>query len=255
VFDRTNQRFTMFAPDGKYHRTVRLDRPATNPLIVGAFADGSIVIGDHRVDLPESGFLMTSAVLTVYSAAGTFSDTLGSIPWLEIGVLESVGRTGARTFAPRTSVALHGDRFWVGTARDASIDVHDRRGRVVRQVRWNAGDRVVGPNDPAAYFQRAFVNPTPERRRRFELTPTERLFPAYSALLADSAGNLWVETYRRPTDDGPARWLVFAPDGAMIARVELPRTFRPFEIGNDWILGAHPGEMDVERVVLYSLER
>ena len=39
------------------------------------------------------------------------------------------------------------------------------------------------------------------------------------------------------------------------SRVELPAAFRPMDIGKDWVLGVHPGEMDVEQVVLHSLER
>lgn len=254
VWDDSQQRITVFSPDGNLARVARLDRPAINAELVGGFADGSLVMADFRFDVPKSGFVVAPAVLTRYSPKGVFSDSLGTYPWREIGMLDPVaGRIGSRTFAPRTSTAIHGDRFWIGTAAEPTIEVRDQRGKLIRIVRWNPGDRTVGADDARLQFEARNPSATPERRRAFEAIPVMERYPTHSRLIADREGNLWVQTYRRPTDTGPARWLVFDAEGGLAARVELPARLEPFEIGRDYVLGVHPAEDDVERVVLHRL--
>jgi hypothetical protein len=256
AFDESHQRFTFFSPHGDYVRDVRPSRPFTNPSPVGAFSDGVLVLSDLRIDTPESGFFKAPVVLTSYGKDGTFIDSLGSVPSVEIGVIEK-GRIGmaARIFAPRTSIALRGDRFWVGKAEEPSIEVRDRRGRLVQIIRWTSGSRAVGPNDAEAWFRKAHPNATAERRRRFGITPVTKDYPAYSRIVVDSAENLWVQPYPRPTATDVEPWLVFDRTGAMVARVALPSAFVVTEAGANWVLGVQPGDMGEERVVVYSLER
>lgn len=78
--------------------------------------------------------------------------------------------------------------------------------------------------------------------------------PAYSRVLVDAAGNLWVAEYRRPGDDLP-RWTVFDLDGRMLGTIDMPQGFSPSEIGSDYVLGTIRDELDVERVRLYELVR
>jgi hypothetical protein len=257
LWDEGQQRITVLSPAGDYVRMTRVDQPMVNAEIVGVFADGSIAMADFRLEVPNAGFAISNAVFTRYTRDGVFSDSLGVYPWYEIGQIAMNGGrgVGSRTFAPRTATALHGDRFWVGTAVDPSIEVHDQRGKLTRLVRWNAGDRTVGPGDVEARLLARYPDPTPEQRRNFASIPVMDRFPAYSSMRADVDGNLWVEEYRRPTATGPGRWLVFDPDGALLARVELPPALEILEIGRDYLLGMHPGEDDLERVVLYSLRR
>lgn len=256
VWDGSQQRITVFTPDGEFVRVAKLDRPATNVEMVGAFGDGSIVMADFRFDVPQAGFEMAPGVLTRYSREGIFSDSLGSFPWREIGMLDPVARRiGSRTFAPRTWTAIHGDRFWIGTAAEPTIEVRDQRGKLIRLVRWNSGDRTVGPHDARLQFETRNPNATPERRRSFEAIPVMDRYPEHSRLIADAEGNLWVQIYRRPADTGPTRWLIFDPEGSLIARADLPSRLEPFEIGPDYLLGTHPGEDDLERIVLHTLRR
>ena len=256
VWDGSQQRITVFSPDGELVRVAKVDRPATNAEIVGVFGDGSIVMADFRFDVPQSGFEVAPGVLTRYSPDGVFADSLGSYPWREIGMLDPVARRiGSRTFAPRTSTAIHGDRFWVGTAAEPTIEVRDKRGKLIRLVRWNPGDRTVGPDDARVQFEARNPNATPERRRAFEAIPVMDRYPTHSRMIADADGNLWVQSYRRPTATGPVRWLIFDPDGAVIARIDLPPRLDIFEIGRDYVLGVHPGDDDLERIVLHPLRR
>lgn len=256
IWDQGQHRVTIFSPAAEYVRIYRLDRPANNAEIVGPFADASVVMADFRFNVPKAGFEISRGVLTRYSRDGVFSDSLGSYPWREIGILyPGADRVGSRTFAPRTSTAIHGSQFWVGTAVEPSIEVHDQRGTLTRFVRWTARDRMVGPNDARAQFEERTPNATPERRRAFESIPVAERYPAHSTMIADVDGSLWVQDYPRPMATGPAQWLIFDSKGALIARADLPPRLRIFEIGRDFVLGMHPDADDVERVVVYALRR
>jgi hypothetical protein len=69
----------------------------------------------------------------------------------------------------------------------------------------------------------------------------------------DRAGNLWVEDYVRPGDEGPPRWNVFGPDGVQLAAVSTPPGFHIYEIGTDYLLGTWKDELDVEYVRIHAL--
>lgn len=85
--------------------------------------------------------------------------------------------------------------------------------------------------------------------------PIRETMHAYSNLQVDSRGYLWASDYRRPGDDGPRRWAVFDGEGRFLGPVETPSRFAVYEIGSDYVLGRHADEMDVERVLLYRLEK
>ena len=256
VWDESRQGITVFSPRGDYVRSARFDQPATNAELVGAFADGSLVMADFRFNIPKVGFEPSPAVLTRYSRDGTLTDSLGSYEWREIGMIDPVdGIIGSRTFAPRTSTAIHGDRFWIGTGHEPSIEVRSEQGRLLRVIRWVEGDRTVPPGEAARYFEARNPDAPPDRRRRFESLPVMDRFPTHSTMIADAGGNLWVQRYRRPSASGPAEWLIFDGEGTLIARAALPQGLRVFEIGGDFVLGVQPDAEEVEQVVLYSLAR
>lgn len=83
-----------------------------------------------------------------------------------------------------------------------------------------------------------------------------RVLPAYSAVLLDPDGNLWVERFR-PAEPviHTVRWDVFAPDGAFRGTVAMPNDFDAFDIGRDYVLGRWKDSLGVEYVRLYSLRR
>jgi hypothetical protein len=85
--------------------------------------------------------------------------------------------------------------------------------------------------------------------------PHGNIIPPYAALLADSNGNLWASDYDDPLKNQQGRWTVYDPAGAVLARIALPARFRPFDIGDDWILGQELDDLDVEHVRLYRLQK
>jgi hypothetical protein len=84
--------------------------------------------------------------------------------------------------------------------------------------------------------------------------PFPETFPAFSALRTDSEGNLWVKEFARPTDSA-SRWAVFAPDGRWLGTLSAPLRFIIYQIGPDFVVGRALDEMDVERVVMFRLDK
>src|SRR5690606_25787636 len=75
-------------------------------------------------------------------------------------------------------------------------------------------DRTVRDADVAKYREERLESArnVDELRRvqaEIEQTPVAPEFPAYRMLVVDRTGNLWVESYPRPGENGRRRWTVF----------------------------------------------
>jgi hypothetical protein len=80
--------------------------------------------------------------------------------------------------------------------------------------------------------------------------------PAYSKLLVDESGRLWVQDYGRYSLTGPeasAFWTVLEADGRWLARVQVPAGLQVLSIGWGLIVGLVHGAQDLERVEVYSV--
>lgn len=255
VWDRSQQRVTVFSPAGDYIRTVRLDVGGNTTEVLGAFADGSVGIAMLRLQVPRSGFTTCVASIASFPLDGSILDTLATVPWREVGILyPGDDIIGSRTFAPRTAGAIHGDRLWIGTAVDAQIEMRDRRGTLAGIVRWDAGDRSVGPGDAAAFFEAAGPGAPPDRQRALSIPVMDR-YPAHGRLIADAGGNMWVERYPRPMSTDPTPWLIFEREGRLIGRADVPPDLRIFEIGENAVVGVRRDAEGVERVSVHRLRR
>lgn len=81
-------------------------------------------------------------------------------------------------------------------------------------------------------------------------------FPAFSTIMADGAGHLWVREYDLPREENPVPlWTVFDPEGRVLGFVETPEGLDILQIGEDFILGRAKDEFEVEYVQVWPLER
>ena len=81
-------------------------------------------------------------------------------------------------------------------------------------------------------------------------------FPAFSTVMADGAGHLWVREYDLPQEERSAPlWTVFDPEGRVLGFVETPAGLDILQIGEDFILGRAKDEFEVEYVQVWPLER
>lgn len=79
--------------------------------------------------------------------------------------------------------------------------------------------------------------------------------PAYSQLVVDSLGHVWLSEYRSGESQVDRSWNVFAPDGTWLGSLGLPGRFQPYQIGADYLLGLSRDELDVETVQVLRLNR
>lgn len=81
-------------------------------------------------------------------------------------------------------------------------------------------------------------------------------FPAFSTVLADAAGHLWVREYDLPREEDPVPlWTVFDPEGRVLGFFETPAGLDILQIGEDFIVGRARDEFEVEYVEVWPLER
>ena len=78
--------------------------------------------------------------------------------------------------------------------------------------------------------------------------------PAYSTIIFDALGNLWVERFRGRGEE-ENRWDVFNAEGHLLGAVDLPVGLLVDQIGEDFVLGRWMDELDVQHVRLYGLTR
>ena len=262
VYDGRLSRFSVFDRDGRFARSfqVRLPNRAQPPANIDCNDDGRLILSDWGD--PSSGGQVYRPSITVMVADpnGAIADTVGSFP----GHQYVRGFTSSPVFGMHTTISLADDRAYIGTADRYEISAYGLDGGLRTVVRMAAEAMPVTSDDISRYKNRELADVAdPELRRRRqerldEAAYAER-FPAYGAFTHDLAGNLWVEEYRRPWEEG-SRWTVFTREGVLLGNIALPRDLTILrdgievgQIGDDFILGVRRDELDVEEVVLHRL--
>ncbi len=164
-----------------------------------------------------------------------------------------------RPLARTPQLAFDRTGFYYGSGDSYEIGYYSVGGSLLRIVRKARENRPVSPEDIDAVKREELEGASSERWRArleemFKTMPFPETFPAYSSLLADSEGNLWVSDYPRP-GVSQVQWSVFGPEGRWLTDVTMPADFTPYQIGPGFVLGAFHDELGVEYVRLYSLVR
>lgn len=187
--------------------------------------------------------------MAVYDSAGEFGRTF---------VLQS--GAGVPWRRPRP-LAAHQDGTILAVkapedADTAVVEVWDGEGALSASLgTHDAAEVIVTTNERGSKYLswKAVVE---QARQEFETTPFADYFPAFSSVIGDALGHLWVEEYKYPREDrGGTLWTVFDPEGHALGFVETPEGLEVYEIGEDYILGRVRDELDIESIQLWALER
>jgi hypothetical protein len=216
----------------------------------------SIRITTQRPAGFEPGRHRYSVVLL--SRAGALVDTLGHFDGAS-----NASRVGGAwmplKFGPQVQFAARGQRIAMGPTDQNQIQVTSPEGKLLHAVRLS-GTHVRVTDDHVRAEHRAFVKQV-EQSRTSPPPPPLRLdapraeyFPLYDYLLFDHANNLWVRRYALP-GASTQRWDVFDPNGKQIAVLEQPANYRISEVASDYVLGVWTGELDVQAVRMYKLNK
>jgi len=166
------------------------------------------------------------------------SRSLGDVPGSERLVVE--GGSSPHPLGRETLVAIGDTRAYIGTADSGVVQSFALDGTPGPVLRLPESDLATTASDIERFkFVDTVGQPASEvswNVRQWALVEFPPTVPAYDAMLVDRLDHLWVR--RMPRAIGAtAEWIVFAPDGSVRARLELPERFDVYEIGSDYVLG------------------
>ena len=273
VWDRALFRITRFDPEGGLAGVQTVDlgtiaKAIEAPLYPGAMEpllDGGLLVRlveKGGKDTPSGFFRQRSGALRV-SEDYSIIDTL-----MFFGDLEQMSVDapwGQMPVAPP-----HAKRSWITHQGSPSkICIGDQEGPEIACFSPD-GDRTLlrWTSDPTPLTREEIAAWREASIRLYELKlgedeilgildqlPIPAVRPDYSQIILDRPGNLWVEL--GPTTMGASPsvdYLVFEPAGALLGVVALP-PIQVLEIGDEYVLGVHHGELDVEYLQVYEIRK
>ena len=273
VFDTGNRRLTLLDPEGRFTRVLPVPQDGAPARVLGRFANGDLLVSrSGAFSMPDDGFPRNEVTslpthLGRFSTADLTTDSLGAFagpervirvdaePGGQIRSLEIIQPPFART--PSFAAGLH--EFFVGAQEHPEIQVYDTTGTLRRIIRTGRASEPVTQAHLDARFRQQ-LEQMPERMRTEMRAsgppdlPHGEFVPPYGDLIVDRAGNLWAADYNDPLDP-PGRWTIYDPQGAAIARIALPATFRPLDIGRDYILGRELDDLETEHIRVFPIIR
>lgn len=280
AFDMSGDKINVFDPDGDFARLVRVPvvdvpEPAPGTYRFTAGADAAYSDG-HFLAYP-SGYLDISGgtgpawyahLLLRLSPDGTTWDTLGSFE------ITQQYWTGTQQeplwYAPMSVHAVGTNELFVGTGDSYEVRRFDQEGRLSRIIRRDYVPRLVTEELKGQliswYLDLISSASTPhegaveQAREQFESARFAQDLPAYSAMLLDEEGFLWVEQFRwfgkeRAPTTVAASWSIFDSEGVWLGDVSTPPGLILRAVTADRALGFMVNGLGVREVHVYPLDR
>lgn len=265
-FDQRLDRLTIHDRNGNLVRTFKLRGVAE----AGAFPrlplqDGRVFASARTVfqgGQLETGVRADSTLGLMFSMTGELLDTVGAFPGSETYV-ETDGRritVVEYPFGHSAYYATSGSQLHVGHSAAYEIRTYSPRGVLERLVRRGGVERAITATLVERKIEEILAGIERENYRRrveqvYDDLPTrEGRLPAFSEIVTDTDGNLWVQEYPEPGEPENT-WNVFGPGGRWLGSVEMSPDLDVIEIGSGYVLGGWESELGVEQVRVYPLSR
>lgn len=260
------QGISVFASDGSFGRTFNMEGDG-DPL--WAFFSPQSVTRDGSVLAVLAFPTADTLVAELKDGEGRTTAELGTHTNMETHrvVVDGRASSGGTIFGRRPVYATWGDRIVIGSTDRYELKAFGADGSLERLVRRGHVPRAPTAANVAAYIDENVPHPSPgmsdaERqglrrsRRVYESMPVARHFPAFTSIITDAMGHLWVEEYEFPGEERPGSlWTVFDAEGQVLGFLETPEVLTILEIGADYILTWNRDDLDVEYVQLWPLDR
>ncbi len=199
--------------------------------------------------------------LALLDLEGTRIDSVGELRGAEVYVLVRDGSyvgTAPHFFGKQSHVTALGRHILRGSSDTMQLEELDPSGTLVRILR--IPDYPLDLSDARIAAERDFLldgfAPGHPLRAPFEAAPASDTRPAFTDILVDPSGAVWLELHRGETEqDQPEKWLVLDADGMWLGTVEMPDRFRASHITMDAILGVHEDALDVQHPQVLRLTR
>jgi len=191
---------------------------------------------------------------------GESMDTIGTyISSERLGIYDprsGGGGSGPHPFSRSVAFAGDSDHLYIGGAERLQVEVRSLDGELLRIVRGPDSELEM-TDEFMARYRSAELDERGESLRD-DVTRTDEAmpdrYPAYSDLMVDDLGFLWVERFALPWAE-IREWGVFAPDGVFLGHLEVPVNFRATDVSADRIAGIATDELGVARIRIYDLDR
>jgi hypothetical protein len=273
AYDGMNLRTSIFAGDGSLQQSSSLIMTfqAAPGAVSGVFADSSLLVvrgARHWIRAmqgqpsPPQGLRRGPTLAFRYSSEdGSFLNGLGTYSGSE--QIFRTGRTqivhvNARPFGRNAVLLANGSNLYVGTQDDYEIRVLSNLDTLETLVRLERDNAPVTQEHIDRYKNARLANvharERADREARLDSLPFPETMPAYSAILVDTEGNLWVADHRPFGSEQPV-WNVFDPSYRLLGSVETPLRLTIFDIGPDYVLGQWREPSGTESLRMYSLEK
>ena len=269
-----------FTGDGKY--LLRLAKTPPPPPPGGGTASGmrltlapldgrgQRVIGYLPMGRPRAagGRSVDSFPVAIVDQKHIETHRIGSLPSMSVTMDE--GELRPPWFGAKAAFAADESRVYYGLGLDYSVQVYSRSGRLSHTIRREWTPRKVTKGDIDIYvveWGKRWIKSTgaAAEAERVDLRndPYASVVPAFSQLIPDAIGRLWVREAHLADAPGagqlnttplvPSIWSVFDPSGRWLGDVTMPARFLPRDIGADYVLGTALDADNVETVVMYRL--
>jgi hypothetical protein len=251
VLDAGNGRLTIISPEGRIARSVSIRSVGPGAVLVGVLDDGSFIMGVHRPVAPREGLSRDSVAYVRFSREGNQMNTISTGPGTTRFQRISGRRVSRMTvpFGPAPSATAYGSHIYVGSTDAYQIRQYGKDGKLERIIRRDV------PRRPftQAHLDR-FVESFPRLGEALQGMPHPQYLPAFSTMLADPDGNLWVQDYQE-LGSAAITWAVFQQSGRLLGTISLPGSFRVTDVGREHVTGVWSDELDVEHVRSYPLQK
>jgi hypothetical protein len=271
AWDARNKRLTVFDAAGGLGRVETVEGVAgLHVPAIGWLDDGSVVVtpGMDPMTLRalEPGPRRETRQYLRVGGAGNI-DTIATTPGRDDHIYHEATSFGTRTvlFGRNAYAAVAGDEVVIGESGRFEVRVHGADGTLRRIARVLVEPRPVTPAKLAAAREREIESRRESRRLLAQRTgrpveedhsemPARDTHPFFVALQLDAAGHVWL-LEPRADEDAPRRWQVLDPDGRWLEAVETPAGLRVTAIGDDYVVGVHRDDFEVEYVRVHDLRR
>ena len=256
-------RAAVFGPYGRLARTMLLP---PNTLDLRVFSGTGLLAMLYYASMDEYGggnALIRQPIPTVaFSAAGQILDTVATADGFEefMFVTESGAASARPLFGRDSHVWIHAERVYLGSANDMEYRVLSRTGTLEEIVRAPGYDLSLSADEvEAERLARLGDDPPRFTRDLVAALPAPKTRPAYSDLVVDSEGAVWLGAFDRGRTQllrpSERDWQVFSAGGAWLGSVRFPPRFTVYQIGRDYVLGRRYDDQDVEHVQVLELIR
>jgi hypothetical protein len=287
VMDGEGGRATILGPDLAFARRYRprlVETRATYPMtshsLIGYFDDGSLAVSDYlNVCGPRrmEGFCEDSVAFYRVDEDGNVLARFGSYVYSRDESQRGEVNVSVYEPYPQAFWTVRGSRFYYADAKRFEVLVFRKDGSLERVMRvaeaapgYSRDD--IFPPPPVASAEGApqqDARMVAARRQMSLLHASLQMpdsFPAFSDLLVDEVGNVWLREYLPAPilSTRAPRWFIFDSEGRLSHAIRSPsflvRARRSYtdmhpQIGADFILATSRDENGVESVVLHRLTR